>query len=311
MYGVASWYDLCTWYNGTNSNGVFQDDMAVLANTTNGFGYRSDDVGNTTGSATALTKAGNTWSGAGIVGTNTDVDMFSFHVTTEDTYRMAVNGIPVASNLDVVLELRNSAGQLIVSANPQDTRNAAIVKGLTPGDYYLSVKSSGVYGQIGQYTVNIDAPPAGITVTPVSGATTTGEDGRQTTFTVVLQTQPTADVVIPISSTNLAEGTLSAASLVFTAANWDVPQVVTITGVDDAIVDNDTAYSVIIGAASTTDPEYSGRDPADISVVNLDNDDAGFSVSGGFGSRYDSTFETQWFPTGNTHRPQGVVRRRD
>jgi hypothetical protein len=267
---------LCTWYNGTNSIGVAQDDMAVLASTTNGFGYRSDDIGNTTGSATALTKAGDTWSGAGIVGTNTDVDVLSFRVTTADTYRMAVNGIPAVSNLDVALELRNSAGQLIASANPQDTRNATIVKGLTPGDYYLSVKSSGAYGQIGQYTVNIDTPPAGIVVTPASGAMATGEDGRRTTFEVVLQTQPTANVVIPISSSNLAEGTLSAASLVFTAANWDIPQVVTITGVDDSIVGNDTAYSIIIGMASTTDAEYSGRDPADISVVNLDNDDAGF-----------------------------------
>ena len=147
---------------------------------------------------------------------------------------------------------------------------------MTPGNYYLSVKSSGVYGQIGQYTVNIDTPPAGITVTPASGAMATGEDGRQTTFEVALQTQPTADVIIPISSTNLAEGTLSAASLVFTPANWDIPQVVTITGVDDTIVGNDTAYSVIIGAAGSADAEYSGRDPADISVVNLDNDDAGF-----------------------------------
>ena len=51
----------------------------------------------------------------------------------EDTYRMAVNGIPVVSNLDAALELRNSAGQLIASANPQDTRNATIVKGLDTG----------------------------------------------------------------------------------------------------------------------------------------------------------------------------------
>ena len=213
--------------------------MAVLASTTNGFGYRSDDT-ETPQMRDSLDQGGQHWSGAGIVGTNTDVDMFSFSVTTEDTYRMAVNGDPVVSNLDVVLELRNSAGQLIGSANPQDTRSAEIVKGLTPGDYYLSVKSSGVYGRIGQYSVNIDTPPAGITVTPASGPMTTGEDGRQTSFTVVLQTQPTANVIIPISSTNLAEGTLSAASLVFTPANWDIPQIVTITGVNDTIVDNDT-----------------------------------------------------------------------
>ena len=58
MYLAGYGSDLCTWYNGTNSNGVLQDDMAVLANTTNGFGYRSDDVANTTGSARSLNQSG-------------------------------------------------------------------------------------------------------------------------------------------------------------------------------------------------------------------------------------------------------------
>ena len=137
-------YVSAVWAVGEKSPGVWQDDMAVLGNTTNGFGFRSDDVGNTTGSATALTTAGNTWSGEGIVGTNTDVDVFSFHVTTEDMYRMAVKGVPVVANLNVALELRNSAGQLIASINPKETRDAEIVTGLTSGDYYLSVMSTGV-----------------------------------------------------------------------------------------------------------------------------------------------------------------------
>ncbi len=275
-----------TWYNGPNSQGanVLQDDMAVLAGTTNGFGYRSDDHGNTTAAATALTVTSNTWSGAGIVGTNTDVDMFSFSVTTNDTYRIVVNGDMFAANLDVVLELRNSSGSLIGSANPQDTLNAEIRKGLAPGTYFLAVKSTGTYGWIGEYTVNIDTPPAGITVTPTSRTMTTGEDGRATSFSIVLQTQPTADVIIPISSTNPAEGTLSATSLVFTSGNWDIPQIVTITGVDDGIIDNDIAYSVMLGAAVTADAEYSGLDPSDIAVVNVDNDAAGFVYSVDFGS---------------------------
>jgi hypothetical protein len=108
------------WYTGMNTNGVVQDDMAVLANTTNGFGYRSDDHGNTIASATALTKVDNTWEGAGIVGGGTDVDVFSFAVTTQATYRLAVNGNAVAPNLDIVLELRNAAGQVIACANPPD-----------------------------------------------------------------------------------------------------------------------------------------------------------------------------------------------
>ena len=92
MYNaIGNPFDTRIWYNGTNSLGVLQDDMAILANSTNGFGYRSDDHGNTIGSATALTKVGNTWSGAGIIGTNSDVDVFSFTVTAEDSYRIAAN----------------------------------------------------------------------------------------------------------------------------------------------------------------------------------------------------------------------------
>ena len=70
------------------------------------------------------------------MGTNTDVDMFSFTVAAEDTYRIAVNGDAVAPNLDAVLELRNSAGSLIGSANPPDTLNAEIRKGLAPGNLF-------------------------------------------------------------------------------------------------------------------------------------------------------------------------------
>lgn len=275
-----------TWHNGTSSAGptVFQDDMAMLAGTTNGFGYRSDDRGNTTATATALTTSGNTWSGTGIVGTNTDVDMFSFSVTAGDTYRIVVNGDAFAANLDAALELRNSAGSVIATANPQGTINAEIRKGLAPGNYFLAVKSSGTYGWIGQYSVNIDAPPAGVNVTPASSLMITGEDGRQTSLTVALQTQPTADVIIPISASNPAEGTVSVASLLFTSANWDIPQAVTITGVDDDLVDGDVAYSVVLGGASSVDTEYSGLDPADVAMVSLDNDEAGFGIYTDFGA---------------------------
>ena len=83
---------------------------------------------------------------------------------------------------------------------------------------------------------NTDNDVAGITVTPTTPLTTT-EAGGTATFTVVLNTQPTANVTIALSSSNTAEGTVSPASLVFTSANWNVAQTVTVTGVDDAVVD--------------------------------------------------------------------------
>jgi hypothetical protein len=222
-----------------------------------------------------LASDGNAFSGAGVIETNSDVDTFAFMVSAADTYRMAANVAAIAPNLDIVLEFR-SGGQLLEIAAPQATVNAAIVRHLQPGTYTVAVKSSGVYGWVGQYSVSIDTPPAEIIVTPAMAAMTTYEDGRAASFTVMLGTQPASEVLIPISSTNIAEGSLSATSLVFTAANWNVPQTVTITGVGDGIIDGDVAYSVVIGAAMSTDSEYSGLDPADLGIANVDNDAAGF-----------------------------------
>src|SRR5439155_1343286 len=91
--------------------------------------------------------------------------------------------------------------------------------------------------------VNTDDDTAGITISPTSGLTTT-EAGGAATFTVVLNSQPTANVTVPISSSNAGEGAVSTASLTFTAANWNTPQTVTVTGIDDFVDDGDIGYSI-------------------------------------------------------------------
>ena len=55
------------------------------------------------------------------------------------------------------------------------------------------------------------------------------------TFTVVLDAQPDSDVVLSITSSDTGEATVTVHS--FTSANWDTAQVVTVTGVDDNIID--------------------------------------------------------------------------
>src|SRR5205814_5034733 len=118
---------------------------------------------------------------------------------------------------------------------------------------------------------NTDNGTAGITVTPTAGLTTT-EAGGTATFTVVLTSQPTANVTIGLSSSNTAEGTVSAPSLTFTSANWNVPQTVTVTGVDDAMDDGDVAYIIFTSPATSSDPHYASFDPSNVQVTNIDND---------------------------------------
>ena len=81
---------------------------------------------------------------------------------------------------------------------------------------------------------NIDNETAGFTISPLTGLTTT-ELGASSTFSVRLNTEPTRDVIVDVSSTDSSEGTASPASLTFGTSNWNTDQLVTVTGVDDAI----------------------------------------------------------------------------
>jgi hypothetical protein len=125
---------------------------------------------------------------------------------------------------------------------------------------------------------NADNDAAGITVTPLAGLGTT-EAGGAASFTVVLNSQPTANVTLPVASTDPSEGTVSVANLTFTAGNWNAPQTVTVHGVDDLVDDGNVFYIVSVGVASSADPGYSGIDPNDVTVVNVDNDTAGITVT--------------------------------
>src|SRR5207253_621473 len=125
---------------------------------------------------------------------------------------------------------------------------------------------------------NTDDDGAGITVAPIAGLVTS-ESGGTATFTVVLQTQPVADVTIGVSSSDLTEGTVAPASVTFTAANWNVAQTVTVTGVDDQVDDGDIAYTITTAAASSADPNYNNMNAADVAATNTDDDVAGITVA--------------------------------
>ena len=68
----------------------------------------------------------------------------------------------------------------------------------------------------------------------------------------MLDAQPDSDVVLSITSSDTGEATVTS-SLTFTSANWDTAQVVTVTGVDDDLVDGTITSTVtvsVIDAAS-------------------------------------------------------------
>ena len=123
-----------------------------------------------------------------------------------------------------------------------------------------------------------DADLVGVNVSAISGPTS--EPNGTATFTVVLNSEPTANITIAVDSSDPTEGTPSTNSLAFTAANWNVPQTVTVTGVNDAIDDDNMAYEINLGPITGTDTKYTAINLNPVAVTNNDDaDQAGFTVT--------------------------------
>lgn len=117
--------------------------------------------------------------------------------------------------------------------------------------------------------VNLDNEQGGITVAPLVGVTT--ELGGQHSFTVVLDGQPSNDVMLALASSDGTEGTISPSSLTFTSLNWNQAQTVTVTGAFDRKADGNKRYWVTFAPAVTNDPVYSGLRGQRVNMTNIDD----------------------------------------
>ena len=127
-------------------------------------------------------------------------------------------------------------------------------------------------------TVDNDDPP-GLIITE-SGDTRVGEWGSTDEFTVRLTTQPATDVVLTVASTDLGEVRASPSTLIFGRSNWNVPQTVTVTGVNDSENDGNQVIPIRIEVvAVVSDDAFDAVPPRSVSVTNEDDDEpAGFAV---------------------------------
>lgn len=163
IMGVGYHKNLVQWSKGEYAYANNQEDDLAIITGQNGFSYRTDDHGNTNGSATTLTAAGAT----GIIANSFDADVFTF-ASAGGTTTINATGTSPDTNLDILLELIDSAGTEVVSANPPDALNASITTTLSAGTYYLRVTGTGKgstggtgysdYGSIGAYSLTLSQP---------------------------------------------------------------------------------------------------------------------------------------------------------
>ena len=113
----------------------------------------------------------------------------------------------------------------------------------------------------GVVTINItdnDVPPR-ISFTESDGSTDVTEGGTTDTFDAVLNAQPTDNVTVNLSVKN-NQVTLDLPILTFTTDNWNVPQTVPVTAVDDLIYEGsrDDYISYSMTSSDNTFNELSG-----------------------------------------------------
>ena len=119
----------------------------------------------------------------------------------------------------------------------------------------------------------------GITVNPAS--VTVAEDSGTDSYTVVLNTLPVDNVAVMVTSSDAAIFTVAPLMLTFATSNWNQPQAVTVTGVDDD-TDNtgDERTGTITHTISTADGgAYTTVLELDsVAVTVMDDDDPTTSI---------------------------------
>jgi hypothetical protein len=188
------------------------------------------------------------------------------------TIQLDVDLDPAADQLRAVDAASPSHGYLeFTPANwnvPQTVLVSAIEDGTIENFHRSSVRHVATsvdpaYEQVGmpRVTVNIiDNDYAGVMIIPTNGSTDVVEGGTTDTYGIVLTRQPSQDVTIRLDH---AQGQVTAtdaahperAYLTFTRLNWNVPQMVLVTAVADAVQER-THKTYISHILDTNDPDY-------------------------------------------------------
>jgi len=129
--------------------------------------------------------------------------------------------------------------------------------------------NSGV-GFVSSNNYTIDTLAYALTLSSTGGSTAVTEGGLTDTYTLVLSRAPSADVVITLDPTSAAVAT-DRTSLTFTPGNWQQPQTVTLTAVNDSAAEG-LHYGVIRHLVSSDDAHYAGLDVAPLRVTVGDDD---------------------------------------
>ena len=122
-----------------------------------------------------------------------------------------------------------------------------------------------------------DNDTAGVTLSKTL-LTVTEEDTTGDSYSVVLNSQPTADVVVTVAGHSGTDVTPTPTTLTFTPINWETVQPVTVTAGTDMDTVNETVS--LTHSAASTDANYNGITIGGV-AVSVHDDDTGNNLATG------------------------------
>lgn len=218
---------------------------------------------------------------------------------TGDSFHVVL-GAPPAT--DVVLTINNSLpGEVSLNASsltftPTNWDVSQVVSVVPINDFRIETTqqatftiavnnalSSSEYSIVPDRTVVatvLDDDGPGLSIIETDGATVVVESGSTDTFDVLLRAQPVSDVVVTVASQDTGQAGIRPASLTFTPTSWNVPQTVTVTGVDNDLIDGSRVVDVVLTVDDTSsDADFAALPDRIVMATVVDDDGPGFSVT--------------------------------
>ena len=274
-FTTSNWATAQTVTVSAAEDGDASDDTATVTHTFGGGDYASFAASNVTVTVTDDDTPGVTVSPTSLTIGEGNTDTYNVELNTQPSGDVMV--AITSNNTDVTV----SSSSLTFTTTTWDTAQTVTVTAGSDADAAddkatLTHNPSGAdYGSVSNASLSVtvtDDETAGVTV---SESSLTIEEGNTGTYTVVLDSQPTATVTIGVADDS-AEVSVSDSSLTFTTSNWSTAQMVTVTSMADD-VDEETETATVRHTVNGGD--YTGLTAADVTVTVEDNDMRGVTVS--------------------------------
>ena len=189
------------------------------------------------------------------------------------------DGVPTAATFAA-----NAATTTLLVATDDDERDeadGAVTATITSGPTLRVGDAASATVPVIDNDVTDVTVPAGVTVTPTALRVL---EGNTASYTVVLDSEPTADVTVAVQVPEDTEVAVDATELTFTADNWNQAQTVTVTAAqdDDAVDDDPVTITHEVRGGN-----YDTVTAASVAVTILEDDMSALSVANAVASEGD------------------------